>query len=509
MGVFIIKKKMKVLISLIVCLVWGFSQFNAVSAKEEPYEKLDVYLKNQMKVQGIAGLSYVIIENDKIVHEESFGKADLNKKLTTKTPMRLASLSKSFTALSILQLVEQGDIQLDTPVKQYIPWFELKNSSLSSEITIRHLLQQTSGISSDGELVLGINLLNKSLEETVKLLKDVDMSHPAGTEFEYTNLNYLCLGLVVEYVSGMSLSSYIQSHILNPLDMTNSYTSIEEANQHGLSKGFTSWFGLHMPTDTLLSDLPNFLASGYMVSSSEDMGKYLQMYMNMGQYNESTILSKQGVETLQTPSKESAMYRDDTLFGHYAMGWWERNIQGTKVIGHSGDLPSLARTDMYIIPDKKIGIVLLTNTHNGLFAPGDSHISTDGIISLLLGKVPATETDSNYFTHYLLFDGILLLILLLIIGLAILQIKKRNKLSQKRFSLSLVLTIIQIGAPILLFFLTPILLGIPSWGYLYSVQADLVSAIFIILFLFMAIGMVKLSWWIKTRKKGTVKLLME
>lgn len=437
---------------------------------------IDSYLKKEMKEQAIEGLSYAIVKDNQIVYSKAFGMADIGRQLTPKTPMKLASLSKSFTALAIMQLVEQGKINLDAPIRTYIPWFQLQDKESSRKIIIRQLLNQTSGISANGEVEIANELKGKSLEETVRLLERVKLSHPVGSKFEYTNLNYLCLGLVVEKVSGQSLANYDKEDILKPLNMNNSFTSIGEAEKHGLSKSYTSWFGLHFPTKNTLDDLPNFLASGYMVSSAEDMAKYLLAYMNKG----GAVLSKEGIRQLQSPSPAAKMYLDGKFFGNYAMGWWSRSIQGTKVVGHSGDLFSSARTDMYILPEKRIGLVVLTNTNNGKLAPGDSHISTDGVISILSGKQPIMDINENGFQwYYLLFDSI---VLVLFSFLVLLGLKKKWSVVLIAFSLLL---------PIAIYIGLPRILQVPSWSFLFCLQSDLVTVFLLATITLFVLAMVK------------------
>jgi CubicO group peptidase (beta-lactamase class C family) len=487
----VLKKIMFILLCAILVFINGNFGMQHVEAKNESneFEHIDTYLQKQMKEQAIAGLAYVIVQGEEIVHSKAFGKADIGEKLTTNTPMKLASLSKSFTALAIMQLVDQGKVDLDAIIKRYIPWFRLKDEEAAASITIRHLLNQTSGLPS--EVVIGNDLMNKSLEETVRLMKKVDPIQPAGTKFEYSNLNYVSLGLVVEYVLGIQLADYIETHILTPLNMNDSYTSIEEAKKHSLSKDFTSWFGMLLPTKSLLSDLPNFLASGYMVSSAEDMGNYLLMYMNQGETKGQTVVSKKAVQTMQTPAKVAEMTLNDEYFGQYAMGWWEREVQGIRVVGHSGDLPSVARTDMYILPEKQMGIVILTNTNTGRFAPGDSHISTDGVISMLSGKEHLEYQSQSFTKYYLIFDGIVafLFIGLLWYGTRIVKNRKQTKPITKY---SIITMILQITAPPVLFIAAPTLLNIPSWSFFYCVQADIVSVILFTMLVFFVIGVVRM-----------------
>ncbi len=507
-GMIRLKKKVTVLFLCIYLLLLSGRPGLDAEAKETPgkYEQIDSYLQKQMDEQAIKGLAYAIVEKDKVVHLKAFGKADKDKSLTVQTPMKLASLSKSFTSLAIMQLAEEGKIKLDSPVKDYIPWFQLKDKKAASNITIRHLLNQTSGISSNGDIQLGNELLGKSLEDTVRLMEKVEPAHPAGTKFEYSNLNYLCLGLVVEYVSGQSLANYMQTHILLPLKMTHSYPSIADAKKHGLSEDFTSWFGMLLPTKTIMSDLPNFLASGYMASSAEDMGKYLMMFMNKGILAGQRLVSEEGIQTLHDPSETAKMYLDSEYFGDYAMGWWQRRVQGTTVIGHSGDLFAAARTDMYIIPEKQIGVVILTNTNTGTFAPGDSHISTDGVISMLAGKEPQIGETQSFTFYYVIFDAAVIMILA---GLLFYGIRLRRKLA--KFTIvskwSLIIAVIQTILPFGMIVMGPLLAGAPSWGFLFCVQADLVIALLLILLTVLALGLTKIVWMVQSSKRLTPQLI--
>ncbi|MBB6454963.1 CubicO group peptidase (beta-lactamase class C family) [Salirhabdus euzebyi] len=484
------KKGKMFLICMLFSLFFSHVSFPVqAEVNESTLKKIETYLKQQMEEQAIAGLSYAIVDEKGVIHSGAFGNADIEKKLTPQTPMRLASLSKSFTALAIMQLVEKGQIDLDAPVTTYIPWFSFKSTDLSKQISIRNLLNQTSGIPAEGEIILGTKLIDLSLEETVKLFKQIELKQHAGVKFEYTNLNYITLGLIVEYVTGEPLASYLQKNILHPLKMNESYVSVKNAEQNGLSKGYTSWFGFLLPTSTVMSDLPNFLASGYMVSSAEDMARYVKMHMNEGEVEGKQLLGKEGIKSLHTPIAEAKMYLNDEFFGHYAMGWWERTVHGTRVIGHSGDLFSAARTDMYILPEHDIGLVVLTNTNNGTFAPGNSHISTDGVINLLTGKLPTHDDTQTFKSYYLIFNVVsFILVLTLIFYLVRMIRKKPTRLKVWSF----VGLLLQFILPTILLLFGPHLLHVPSWTFIYSIQTDLIASLIVLFITLIVIALIGL-----------------
>ncbi|MFD2444931.1 serine hydrolase domain-containing protein [Bacillus sp. CGMCC 1.16607] len=487
----------RIFVILIYLLMSITCTISPVFAEGDQFQKIDHYVKKQMKEQSIVGLSYAIIKDDKIVHMNALGKADLGRAMKTSTPIRIGSLSKSFTALAIMQLVEKGSINLQAPVTQYIPSFQLKDKEKSDKITVQHLLNQVSGIPGMADMELGDQLKNKSLEETVKLLKIVETSHPAGEKFEYANFNYLSLGLIVEKVSGLSLEDYIDQYILKPLNMSQSFTSVKEAKRFGLSKGFSPWFGLHYPAKTFMDDLPNFLASGYMVSSVKDLGKYVLAFMNG-----SSLLSTDGMKKLQTPSSKAKMIMGGKYYGDYAMGWFSRNLDGINVIGHAGDLPSVGQSDMYIIPETKEAIVILSNTNNN-YAPGSVHDITEGVIRLLADKEPASQaTKKSFQQFYLIADGVIIGILLLIGGTFFrLRKFKRNFLPLNIWKF--LWGVFQIVVPAMIYLALPKVLNLPKWSVVTAVQPDLITVLLISLFFIFAIGICKLQIivsWILNRK---------
>ena len=144
-----------------------------------------------------------------------------------------------------MQLVEQGKLSLDAPVQTYLPWFRVADPQASQQITIRHLLQHTSGLSESGYVV---NLSpDTSIEIMVRDLSHARLGAPVGTKMQYFNPGYSILGLIIETISGQSYGDFINDHIFTPLKMTNSFTDPTEANAAGLSQGYSQFFMLAVP----------------------------------------------------------------------------------------------------------------------------------------------------------------------------------------------------------------------------------------------------------------------
>jgi len=155
---------------------------------ETDFAAIDAYVDTQLNDLGIPGIALGIVQGDQIVHLQGFGFADSSgRKITPQTPFYIGSVTKSFTALAVMQLVEAGKIDLDAPVQTYLPWFELADKAASAKITVRHLLNQTTGISTiDGNRFWNSQL---GLEETVRGLKTIQLTQPVGTTFQYSNTN--------------------------------------------------------------------------------------------------------------------------------------------------------------------------------------------------------------------------------------------------------------------------------------------------------------------------------
>jgi CubicO group peptidase (beta-lactamase class C family) len=407
-------KRFSIIVSLIVLLMVWVLPLHYVSASPEPdFAAIDAYIQQQMRTDHIPGVSLAVTQQDQIVHLRGFGAADPSgRQMTAQTPMIIGSLSKSFTAMGIMQLVEAGRIDLDAPVQRYLPWFSVAppwgrvgpanagSADGSSVITVRQLLNQTSGFSrlSGEKMTTDGDTSDSALERDVRALSLEHLDRAVGSGFEYSNANYIVLGMVIQAVSGQSYEAYIQEHIFKPLEMHNSFTSQAEAQQHGLSSGYSRWFGFPVAS----GDLPyprGMAPGGYLISSAEDLGHFLIAQMNQGHYGSGSILSPQGIEVLHAPAVAAAPEGYHKLpSGSYAMGWYVMEMNGIPVIAHDGDTPTF-HADMILIPAGNWGIALLVNTNTVLMGDDIRNLAA-GIASILDGQQP-TPAPTNYPSFFL------------------------------------------------------------------------------------------------------------
>src|SRR6266849_2056328 len=158
----------------------------ATTRSNEPdIASIDAYINAQMQANHLPGVALGLVHNDQIVHLRGFGQADQSgRAVTTHTPFILASVSKSFTALAIMQLVEAGKIELDAPVQRYLPWFRVADPVASARITVRHLLYQTSGFPATG-YACATDQATMTLEQYVRSLATLTLDRPVGSRHEY------------------------------------------------------------------------------------------------------------------------------------------------------------------------------------------------------------------------------------------------------------------------------------------------------------------------------------
>lgn len=380
----------------IMTLTCGFFTISPVRAnqvsdgvsQEDAYQEIDAYLQKQLDALNIPGASLAVIEGDQIVHFKGFGISGPHGEAPTpQTTFIICSLTKSFTALAVMQLVEAGRIDLDAPVQRYLPWFTLADPQAAAQITVRHLLNQTSGLTLTTAWKTLANF-DDSPEATEKQARDLASfkpTRPAGLKFEYSNTNYNLLGLIIEASSGQKYADYIQSHIFDPLDMTHSYTSKAIAQQEGMGSGYISWFGVPVA----VPDLPvpiGSLPSGQIISSAEDMAHYMIAQMNGGRYANAQILSPEGIDEMHSPAVDATTM--GVALGEYGMGWFiEQTSQGVRW-WHDGTAPDYF-SYMALLPEQNRGMILLVNANQMMINFALVEIGA-GVASMLAGAQPAS-----------------------------------------------------------------------------------------------------------------------
>jgi CubicO group peptidase (beta-lactamase class C family) len=363
-------------------------------ANNADFAAIEAFVETEMAAQRLRGLAVGIVEGNEIVYLQGFGAADpAGRPVTPQTPFIIGSVSKSMTALAVMQLVEAGQIELDAPVQHYLPWFRVADATASAQISVRHLLQHTSGLSTKtGRSFQGsADNTNGALEAAVRQLSDVELTAPVGETYQYSTVNYSVLGLIIQTVNGQTYEAYIQQHVFGPLGMVHSFTSQTEADAQGLATGYHYVFGL--PVATELPYNRGLLPAGYLISSAKDMTHYLVAQLNAGRYGEAELLSQAGTAAMHSPATATGVA--DTAYG---LGWFVGPVNGIPAVYHQGETFNF-HANVILVPERQLGVVVLINGENSLdllFGNGRIGTIASGIVSLLAGQQPpAPPANTN------------------------------------------------------------------------------------------------------------------
>lgn len=337
---------------------------------------IDRFLDHQMNKHRIPGISLAVFEDGEVTYAKGYGAAGHGQPMTPDTPMIIGSTTKSFTAVSILQLAEEHLIDLDSPVSAYLPWFRIADPVASKSITVRHLLNHTSGLSE-----LGYNRVldpDATLEQGVRDLRLARLTAPVGTTFQYFNPNYVILALIVETVSGQSYGDYVTRHIFEPLGMTHSYAHREDALEAGLAEGHSKLFGFPVARRPIFRAY--LLGASYIVSTARDLSRFLIAMDNAGIYDGARILSSDSVALMTSPPHQ-------VPGSAYGMGWSAGSHRGEPMGGHGG-ADEVYTCQTALLKDRHRGYALLINQQHLIDGSVASVQLQTGMLDLLLGRQP-------------------------------------------------------------------------------------------------------------------------
>lgn len=421
------------------------------------FAAIESFVKEEMAAQRIPGLALGIVKDDRIAYIRGFGKADdSGRPVTPQTPFIIGSLSKSFTALAIMQLVEAGKVELDAPVQRYLPWFRVADEDASAEITVRHLLNQTSGLSTKtGRSYQGNgDTSDAALEKAVRKLRSAELTAAVGEKHQYSTINYSVLGLIVQTVAGRSYESYVQTQIFDPLQMRGSFTSEAAAKQQGLATGYHYSFG--RPRAAALPYNRGLVPAGYLISSAKDMTHYLLAQLNGGRYGTASVLSPAGVRELHEAAVPTP--NADTSYG---MGWFVGPINEIPAIHHQGETFNF-HANAVLVPESRTGVIVLINAENSLdlFLSGRMGMISEGVTSLLEGREPSPPPSSiaSFLVYVVLFGVIVLQLRGMTRSVVALRRGRVRGGPRLRIGLSLALSL---GWGVLVLVLLPKQLGLP------------------------------------------------
>ncbi|MBI3221343.1 MAG: serine hydrolase [Bacteroidetes bacterium] len=388
-----------ILFFVCICLLTTCNQHpKEVADKNVLTKKIDNFLGESVTLLNIPGLSIAVTRNDSIIYQSAFGYRNLD----TKEPMKVtydfhwASVSKTFVATAMIQLVEQGKINLDEKLIHYLPYFKQKKGDYQ-DITIRQMLNHTSGIGDvdDYEWDKPQND-DAAPERFVKSLENDEMLFSAGKDWSYSNNAFEILGVVITKVSGVPFETYVKENILHPLEMEHTSFFYSEIPDSLRVKGHI-WKGKPIVSDVYPYNRIH-APSSTLNSSVLEMTHYGIANLNRGKYKGKQILAESSYNLLWTNSVHVA----DTTQPKVGVSWFLENYNGLQTVSHSGGDTGF-NSFFLLVPEKNISVAVVSN-----FEQSRTDEFAYAVLDCVLGKDPKviTRPIGYAFAEVLIKEGI-------------------------------------------------------------------------------------------------------
>lgn len=326
----------------------------------EAFQLIEFWLEAQKDYDNLPGLTAMIADQNGMVWSEAFGMQNENEEMNIENTFSICSISKLFTSIAIMRLVEEGKIKLDDPIEKLLPWFNIDNEFKESKpITIQSILTHSSGLPRESNHPYWSypDFSFPSKQEVIEELKNQQMLYPSSKYYQYSNLGLSLLGYVVEEVSGDSFDDYVTQNILDPLlmDDTKTYMPKDEYGNK-LTIGYSS-----ITRDRLREKVKFFNAEGIsaaagFTSNVLDLSKFAAWQLQLLNSLEKNIISS---ETLKEMHK--IKWRDKLTGVTRGLGFGVYSFENETWVGHGGSCPGY-RSQLYLNPSKQIAFSVMINS---------------------------------------------------------------------------------------------------------------------------------------------------
>jgi CubicO group peptidase (beta-lactamase class C family) len=354
-------KQFRKIISLcfIVLLV---AEMQTLAQTQADFTSLDPTIEQIMKEWKVPGLAIAVVKEGKIVYAKGYGFRDVKKglKVTPDTLFAIGSCSKAFTAAALGILADEGKIEWDKPVREYLPSFKLADEYATANLRVRDLVTHQSGLPRHDLVWYGSSLSRKEIFDRLRYLEP---SKPLHAKYQYNNLMFMTAGLLVGEVSKSSWEDYTRKNILDPLGMKTSNFSVNESQKfsdfalpYGEMNGEVK--------EIAFRNIDEIGPAGSINSSVNEMANWLTMQMSKGKFNSKQIISEANLRENQTPQIVTGggeLRYDELFYSSYGMGWGVTSYRGHLTLAHSGGIDGFI-SQVRVLPKDKLGVVILTNS---------------------------------------------------------------------------------------------------------------------------------------------------
>ena len=363
--------------------------FHPARGQDPRLTEIQTYAEKAGKDWQVPGFAIAIVKDDKVVLARGFGVRELKKPepVDENSLFAIASNTKAFTAAAIAILVDEGKIKWDDPVTKYLPYFELYDPYVTRELTVRDLLTHRSGLETFSGDLLWYET-NYSREEILRRARFLKPTSSFRSRFGYSNVMFLAAGEIVAQVSGKSTEEFFRERFFVPLGMkrtviahTDLLKSTNVATPHNKMDGTVRVIRY--------GNVDNIGAAGGIKSSVSDMAQWLRMQLGRGNFEGKKIFTAARSREMWTPhtvlgpiSEQAEKFNPTRHFSLYGLGWVLNDYQGRLLVSHGGGLDGMT-SQVALMPEEKLGIVVLTNSESSL-----GTILVNRIIDFFLGVKP-------------------------------------------------------------------------------------------------------------------------
>jgi CubicO group peptidase (beta-lactamase class C family) len=351
-------------------------------------KQIDSLVNKTLATFDVPGIAVGIIKDGKLIHAKGYGVRSIksNQKVDENTLFGIASNTKAMTAAALGMLVDEKKITWDTKVTDVIPDFKLYDAFVTNEFTIRDLLTHRSGLGlGAGDLMIWPDSSSVTTSQLIHNLRYLKPVSSFRTKYDYDNLLYIVAGEVVAKVSGVSYSEFIENRIFKPLNMSQTAASwYRLKNKSNIIDGHAPYEGKLLTVGLSFSEVAN--AAGGVYSNITDMSKWVLAMMNSGKYGadlNQKLFSPAVARELWSPQTiiRSSAGPYNTHFSSYGLGWFLSDVNGYFQATHTGGLSGIV-TQVTIIPEIKLGIVVLTNQQSGYAFTSITNSIKDGYFNI-------------------------------------------------------------------------------------------------------------------------------
>ena len=354
-------KKVALYLSL---FIYSWTVLNA-QVEQATINTFDQYVESARKAWDTPGLAIAVVKDGEVVFAKGYGVLEVGKtaKVNTQSIFGCASTTKAMTAAAMAMLVDEGKADWEDPVAMYLPDFQLSDPFITHSIRIKDLFTHNTGIGNADFLWVRNDL---SEDEILHQMRYAPISYPMRGGYTYQNIMYLAAGKVIEKLSGMSWSAFLQERIFDPLDMNRTFPYLEQAQQQ------PNRFTPHDYVDGKLHPMPNTSAdrigpAGSAWSCVDDMAKWMLFLLNEGNVDDQQLLKPESHHMLFTPQiiiPVDQFYPSTELtmphWTTYALGWFQHDYNGHFVSFHTGSLGGNVAIHG-LLPDQELGVYILAN----------------------------------------------------------------------------------------------------------------------------------------------------